>query len=86
MLMFWLKRWNFQPKAAPVKEAPKKRGRVSAKRGREDEDETEAAGATDKAVRMYKDEPIPEEQPILLTGGIMRDYQVWKLYFTTSML
>ena len=86
MLMFWPKRWNFQPKAAPVKEAPKKRGRVSAKRGREDEDETEAAGATDKAVRMYKDEPIPEEQPILLTGGIMRDYQVWKLYFTTSML
>ena len=59
-----------------MKEAPKKRGRVSAKRAREDDENEASAAASDKVVRMFKDDPIPEEQPILLTGGIMRDYQV----------
>ena len=27
-------------------------------------------------VRTYQDEPISDEQPLLLSGGIMRDYQL----------
>ena len=55
-----------------LQETPKGRGRLSAKRPREEEAEV----TTEKSVRLYKGEPVPEEQPILLSGAVMRDYQV----------
>ena len=57
-----------------LQETPKARGRLSAKRPREEESEP----TPEKSVRLFKGEPVPEEQPILLSGAVMRDYQVRK--------
>jgi hypothetical protein len=75
---FWyaVPRKIWQPWQRPIflsKDLPKKAGRVSAKRAR---DEAEVEGSSGKSDRFYNGEPIPEQQPILLSGAIMRDYQV----------
>lgn len=79
------------------KETPKqtRSGRKrSKKRGREEDDESENVAKKPKIERKFKDQDIPEEQPLLLTGGLMRDYQLKvgnkpqaiRMYFMNSML
>ena len=59
-------------------------GRQSTKRAREEEDEAVIPDESSKSGRLCKGEPIAEEQPILLTGAVMRDYQVIILRFWLS--
>ena len=43
------------------------------------------AKKTKRANRIFKDQTIPDEQPMLISGGVMRDYQVEGLQWMLNL-